>query len=140
MRILIKDSANNQTVLCDGPGRGTDLSIGPLDGVSFDDQVVAQISERFRADAIVAYNRKNKRTSVVFKIARESTSLNAAHVWQMTFHSTCIRAGTVEFSETNSSGVTVTVSLANALIIGIKTTPLGVTRIVEFSIIGGALS
>jgi hypothetical protein len=140
MRIVIKDSANNQTVLCDGPGRGADKNIGPLDGISFDDQIVTQVAEYLRQSAIQAFNRGNKRTQVQFRVVREMASVNEAHTWQVAFHSACIRQGTVQFIETSNSGVQHTYSLANAVIAGIRSTPLGVSRIVEFTIIGGAIA
>jgi hypothetical protein len=41
--------------------------------------------------------------------------------------------------ETSSSGVEQRVRIENAVISSLKTTPLGVTRIVEFQLIGGPL-
>lgn len=141
MRILIKHATTNaETVLCDGPGRGADRMAGPLDGLSIGDDVSGQVAEFLRATEIKAWNRQNQRTALSFRVARECASAVAAHAWQLAFHAGCIRAGTVHLIETSSSGSTQTVKIANAVITSIRTTPLGVTRVVEFSIVGGKLS
>ncbi len=141
MRILIKAADNSETVLCDGPGRGQDKNHGPLnDGLIIDDQVVPQVAEFLRATAAKAYNRQNQRVSVAFRIARECASIIAAHSWQLAFHAGCIRSGTIHLIEVDANGVEKRVKIPNAVITAIKTTPLGVTRSVEFSIIGGPLT
>jgi len=140
MRILIKDASNNQTILCDGPGRGLDRNTGPLDGIMFDDQINVQPGEILRAASAKAWNRGNKRTQVGFRISREMASANAAHVWQAAFHAQCIRAGMIEFTGVDSNGTERSFTLSDAVISNIKTTPLGVTRLVEFSIVGGAIT
>ncbi len=141
MRILIKAADNSETVLCDGPGRGPDRNHGPMnDGLIIDDQVVSQVAEFLRATASKVYNRKNQRVSVAFRIARECASIIAAHSWQLTFHAGCIRSGTIHLIEVDSNGTEKRIKIPDAVITTIKTTPLGVTRVVEFSIIGGPLT
>lgn len=141
MRILIKALDNTETVLCDGPGRGTNKNHGPLnDGLVIDDNVVAQVAEFLRASAAKAFNRKNQQTRVAFRIARECDSIIAAHSWQLAFHAGCIRSGTIHLIEVDANGTEKRVKIPDAVITAIKTTPLGVTRIVEFSITGGPLT
>lgn len=143
MRIIIKSNIQGdtrETVLCDGPGRGLDLNIGPLDdGVVIEDVVTAQSVEFLRAAAGKAYNRGNQRTSLSFRIARECSSALAAHTWQVAFHSSCLRSGTLRLTETTATGSRKEVRIENAVITAIRSTPRGVTRFVEFTIIGGPL-
>lgn len=141
MKIIIKDTLNLETVLCDGPGRGRDRNVGPLDdGVVIDDQVTMQLAEYLRAPAAKAFNRKNQRTSIAFRVSRECESLTAAHAWQVSFHSSCIRAGTLILIETLASGAEKRVNVPDVVITSIKTNPLGVTRLVTFQIVGGPLT
>ena len=141
MRILIKHPTTNaETVLCDGPGRGVDVMIGPLDGMAIDDQIATQLAEFLRAAEAKAYNRLNQRTNIAFRVARESASLVAAHAWQLQFHANCLRNGTLHLTETSTNGASTTVKVLNAVITSIRTTPLGVTRLIDFTIVGGKLS
>jgi len=141
MRILIKHPTTSaETVLCDRPARGLDRMVGPLEGVPIRDQIAAQVAPRLRAETVLTWNRKNKQIQISFKVAREMASLNAAAVWQVAFHAACLREGVVHFIEADAAGTETRFTLSNALITDINTTPLGVTRIVEFAIIGGALA
>lgn len=140
MRISIKhpDTAV-ETVLCDGPGRGVDRNVGPLDGLSIDDQVSVQPIEIMRAAQSKFINRGNQRTSLTFRVARECRDIVAAHAWQVSFHAGCVRNGTIRLTETNTNGQNQVVQIENAVIVSIKTSPLGVSRLIEFNIVGGRL-
>jgi hypothetical protein len=141
MRILIKHPDTGvETVLCDGPGRGVDRNCGPLDGLSIDDQVNVQPAEFIRATESKYFNRGNQHTGMSFRVARECQSMVAAHAWQVGFHAGCVRNGTIRLIEQDANGVTQLVRIENAVITAIKTTPMGVTRIVEFNIVGGKLT
>jgi hypothetical protein len=141
MRILIKHPETSvETVLCDGPGRGVDRNTGPLDGLAIDDQVNVQPAEFIRAAEGKFFNRGNQRTSLTFRVARECRDIVAAHAWQVGFHAGCVRNGTVRLTETDTNGLTQVVRIENAVITAIKTTPMGVTRIIEFNIVGGKLT
>ena len=138
MRILIKNGAA-ETVLCDGSPRGLNKNVGPLGGLSIDDQVNVQIREFIRAAYAKPTNRKNKKTQVSFSVSRECASLTEAHSWQMNFHISCVREGTVYFIETTGGGATTTYQLKDA-VLQFKTLPVGVSRTIQFLCIGGELS
>jgi len=141
MRIIIKDPVSGaETILCDGPGRGLDRNHGPLDGLMIDDQVATQVAEFLRSDTVQAYNRRNQRTAISFRVVRESASAMAAHAWQLAFHAGCLRSGTLHLTETSAQGSTSAIKIGNAVIQSIKTTPMGCSRMIDFNIVGGKLS
>ena len=141
MRIIIKDPITSaETVLCDGPGRGLDKNVGPLnEGVLVDDQVIFQVAEGCRWESVKVFNRKNRRTSTTFRISRECSSSLAAHSWRLEFHGRCIRFGTIIMTETSGSGVAKTIRIENAGL-NFKPTPMGVSTLIDFNIIGGPLT
>jgi len=140
MRITIKDANNQVTVLCDGPERGTDRNVGPLSpGVGTDDDLSIQTAERFRAASVKNWNRLNRKTGKTLIVSREMSSLQAAELWCLQFTRDCIRTGTMIFTETDAQGNQATFTLNDAAIPKIKITPMGVTRQITFTIIGGAL-
>ena len=138
MRILIKDAANNQTVLCDGPGRGINLMCGP-DGLASGDQPQIQQAPRFRAASMLFFNRGNLANKFAFSVIREMPDMRAAILWHVTFQRDCIRAGTVQFIETDQNGVQQTAQLQNAML-SLQIQPLGVSRKIAFTLEGGVLT
>ena len=133
MIILIQSPAGKETILCDGPGRGLERMVGPLsDGCEIDDQRNGQPSEALRAASIAYYDRGNGRVAMSFQVTRECVSASAAFVWQIAFHANCVRSGKLYMIQDTFK------ALFPTALLNLKTKPLGVTRIITFSIQAGA--
>jgi hypothetical protein len=136
MRILIKATAASgngaETVLCDGPTRGVNLMMGPLaEGCEIDDQHNIQPAEGLRWASTAYHDRLNAKVAISFQVVREHISPAAAHAWQIQFHKTCVRSGTLYISEGGLA------TFPNA-VLNLRTKPLGVSRLITFTITAGA--
>lgn len=137
MRIVIKSATNAETVLCDGPGRGLDKLWGPInDSGGIDDAIMFDSQKRMRAAATRTVNRGNKAISMTVMVSRQCGSIPAAFAWQMQFHATCIRSGEIYFATQDPAGNSVTWKLTSAGL-NLRTTPVGATRVVTYTIQGG---
>ncbi len=139
MRIVIKDVDNNQTVLCDGPERGLDRNQGPLTGITANSRIVIQPAQRFRADFLKHFNRLNRSSSRQLRVVREMQSMQAAELWQLQCEAQTIRDGTIEFAESDGVGNVFKFALLNAAIPEIAFVPMGVSREIIYTIVGGGL-
>lgn len=140
MRIVIKNTANTaETVLCDGPSRGLDRNVGPIDTMPAASRVKIQPSERFRAATIQHFNRLNRSSARTLTVVREMSSRQAAARWQLEHEMTCIRTGTIEFTEQDGAGNLLVWRLRDAGIPEIQFVPMGVSYQITYTILGGAL-
>lgn len=119
--------------LCDGADRAVDKSAGPS-GLSLSGAIGAQVQENLRADDVVIYNRKNRRSDLSFGVKRQCASIGAAETWAMLHPVTVTRSGTVTM--TTGAGA---VKMLNAVLTTVKCSTVGSTVLVDYAIAGGKL-
>jgi len=140
MRIIIKNSSSAaETILCDGPARGVDRNLGPIN-LQFAAPVTAQVAGALRATAVQVHNRKNQRTIISFSIVRRFTSRRAAWYWQITHGRDCVREDTLLLYPTDDSGAATKITVSNCVLSTLTIQNQGVTLKIDYQLTGGAVT
>ena len=138
MQILIKSGLIQQT-LCHGHVTGPDRHVGPQD-LLVAGPIAAQVAETIRATNALVYHRGNLQTAITFSVTRECASPQAAELFCFTHPRDVLREDTLIILAQTANGGTSKLTLAGAAIQDVQCRQVGLSVLVSYNIIGGALT
>jgi len=142
MKIIIKDTSTTpatEQILCDGHVVAVNKSVGPSN-LQTSGPMAGQISEFLRAANIKARGRGNKRTAISFSVTRECASAQAAEKLCLTHLRDCLRSDTLICLAEGTQGQLDKLTIANVHITDIGCAQVGLTVLINYSIVGGVLT
>jgi hypothetical protein len=138
MRILMKSGTTEQ-ILCHGHVEGIDKHVGPSN-LRTSGPISVQQGEFLRATYGKAYNRNNLKTMLSFSITRECASAQAAEAFCLTHLRDVLRSNTCVVQAEGSKGGKTTITISDAVLQEPVCEQIGVSVVITYTILGGAIT